>query len=154
MADKNYETVSRLGKTIGLLVVVILLLTGLTVYLVIPEPSEQVVDEWCGTVDYAEPGMTVLPRKVFNENCSTCHLLQDKTMVGPSFAGLFDRIPSDEWFNMYVTNENSLVSIEDPYTMQLNALDSLNYPHNFSYLTLDDLAELKQLIKNYTQHLP
>ena len=148
MADQNYETAARLGRTIGLLVVVILLLTGFIVYLLMPEPHEPIVFATCGTVDYIETEIPVLPPKVFNDNCASCHFLQDKMLVGPSLYAVLDRVPSDEWFDGYVSNEDRLIALRDPYTLKLNAGYSLNYSHNFPYLSKADLDELKQMIRN------
>lgn len=84
---------------------------------------------------------------VFRNNCASCHAL-NKDLVGPALGGISHRLPSEQWFNDYVTNEKDLRKANGNYINQLiqNNIDD-HWSHQFNHLTQGDLEDLKTYIQ-------
>jgi mono/diheme cytochrome c family protein len=58
-------------------------------------------------------------KKVFDQNCKTCHTLTDQTLTGPGLAGVTDRVPSDQWMKDWIKNSSAMVKAGDPYAVKV-----------------------------------
>lgn len=84
---------------------------------------------------------------VFRNNCASCYAL-NKNLVGPALGGISHRLPSEQWFNDYVTNEKDLRKANGNYINQLtqNKMDD-HWSHQFNHLSQEDLEDLKTYIQ-------
>lgn len=84
---------------------------------------------------------------VFRNNCASCHAL-NKDLIGPALGGISHRLPSEQWFNDYVTNEKDLRKSNGNYINQSiqNKIDN-NWSHQFNHLSQEDLMDLKTYIQ-------
>lgn len=60
--------------------------------------------------------------QLFNQNCASCHY-PDKDMTGPALKGARARGDDNSyegWIYDFIRNEDSLIQIEDTYTLNLN----------------------------------
>jgi mono/diheme cytochrome c family protein len=57
--------------------------------------------------------------KLFKQNCSSCHRIDDKTVVGPGLQGIEDRAPSREWIIKWVQNPDGMIASGDAYANQI-----------------------------------
>jgi len=81
---------------------------------------------------------------IFLARCTTCHLL-DATATGPKFSGVLNRIPNEEWFDLFVRNEDSLIQQKEPYTLVLNKRSlPIQFSHHFNDFTDELMEELKE----------
>jgi hypothetical protein len=92
---------------------------------------------FCGYSSGPEPAS-------FRSQCAPCHF-KHKDMTGPALQGVVYRSPSAEWFDGFVTNEDSLIAIEEPYTLAINKKWKIKYDHNFK-LTQAELQALKNWV--------
>jgi len=53
--------------------------------------------------------------KLFKQNCSSCHRIDDQKVVGPGLAGIEDRAPSREWIVKWVQDPDGMVASGDEY---------------------------------------
>jgi mono/diheme cytochrome c family protein len=59
--------------------------------------------------------------KLFKQNCSTCHRVDEKKLTGPGLKGVFDRVPqpADEWLLKWVKNNDALRASGDVYANKI-----------------------------------
>jgi cytochrome c2 len=57
--------------------------------------------------------------KIFKQNCAVCHRLDAQKLVGPGFAGLSSRVPSDEWLFKWIKNNDALRKSGDAYALKI-----------------------------------
>ena len=103
-----------------------------------PEP-------FCGVKDPApvngNGSETQIPQ-VFSAKCATCHTL-DKNLTGPGLKHVLKRVPSENWFDQFVRNEDSLMRAGDDYTLEIQQWSPVAYKHQNSQLTDEQLNEIK-----------
>lgn len=60
--------------------------------------------------------------KLFKGNCASCHR-PDVDMTGPAPKGVLERAPQPalQWVHAFVRNEDSLLAVNDPYALALQA---------------------------------
>lgn len=73
-------------------------------------------------------------------------------MTGPALEGVFERIPSEAWFDTFVSNEAELLSWKDPYTLLINEQSYNEYTH-YTHLDSTDLYNIKDYIKGYPNYV-
>ena len=146
MDNKAAKTISKLTKIIISLCVLIFALLFLVTYVVLNtkhKEEEQVA--WCGTItiDSGFPS-----DDLFKANCASCHHL-DKILVGPALRGVINRLPSEQWFDTYITHPDSLIKSNDPYLISiLNPDTNLRSTHiSFAHFSNKDLDELKAYLQ-------
>lgn len=57
--------------------------------------------------------------KLFKQNCSSCHRIDDQKVVGPGLAGIEDRAPSREWIIKWVKDPDGMIASGDEYANQI-----------------------------------
>ncbi|MCF8256087.1 MAG: c-type cytochrome [Flavobacteriales bacterium] len=92
---------------------------------------------------YAQDG-----EKLFKQNCASCHTLTDKAMVGPGLAGLFDRIPSEEWAISWVKNSSKMVAAGDPYAVKIFNANNKVPMSAFEFLSDEEIKGVLSYIRN------
>ncbi|MEL6811555.1 MAG: cytochrome c [Bacteroidota bacterium] len=110
------------------------------------ESVSEIPEPFCGTEQFTENES--LGREVFLINCAACHHLTKKR-TGPSLRDKFrnNRYPSNSYFGIYVTKEDSLLNAKDPYAIAINeAYSGYEYSHQFN-LTEEDLKLLIEYIR-------
>lgn len=59
--------------------------------------------------------------KLFKQNCAVCHSAHtDQNFTGPGLKGIFDRVPSEEWFIRYTLNCEKVLHSGDSYAKKLH----------------------------------
>ncbi|MBL7985685.1 MAG: c-type cytochrome [Flavobacteriales bacterium] len=81
--------------------------------------------------------------RIFKGLCASCHKL-DKHMTGPALKGILDRAPqpSLKWLRTFLTNEDSLVKAEDPYTLSMRRSWGCLWTHRADGMTEKQLIDL------------
>lgn len=101
---------------------------------------------FCGTIDSSNNN---LGKSVFKSQCQACHMIDFK-IAGPALEDIFDRIPSEQWFDNFVSDEQALINKKDNYTISINQLNSdIHFTHNFK-LSLKEMISLKAYIISST----
>ena len=85
-------------------------------------------------------------KQIYKVNCASCHNMKID-MVGPSFQNLFERLPSEEWFIEFVSQENQLLKNEDQYTVSINSKWNATHDHKYANLSDQDYKDLIEYIK-------
>lgn len=67
-----------------------------------------------GTV-YSQPD----GEKLFKINCSACHTITDKKLIGPGLAGIQDRWEDQELLYSWIKNSQDVISSGDPYANKI-----------------------------------
>jgi len=105
----------------------------------LPETTEE-YQLFCGNALGSYEG-----EKLFKIHCASCHKV-DKKLVGPRLRGVFDRIPSSSYFDVYLRHQQLLLDAEDEYAKQLrNEYSKVEYVHSFN-LSLEELKELRDYL--------
>jgi len=143
------------GAVVFLSVVVIGLVITILVLFAFQTPANDVnVDEdeyvmFCGTgllnPNYGNPTFENGER-LFNQNCASCHFV-NKDMTGPALKGARERgweYSYENWIYDFIQKEDSLVQIEDAYTLKLREdwdFTDNSWSHNFplTHSEIDDL---------------
>ena len=99
---------------------------------------------FCGTIDDSKTKITV-PR-IFNAECATCHSFY-KNATGPKMSGLIQRVPNENWIVEFITNQDSLINIRDKYTLDIMLWSPVEFSHNYSDISNDDLSKLLEYVK-------
>ena len=83
---------------------------------------------------------------VFKNYCSACHGAPGRRIDGPSFDGLFDRLPApgQEYFVRFISDERALRESGDKYVRELEKeYNSVSIDHQFKdSLSPEDLSNL------------
>lgn len=85
--------------------------------------------------------------KLFRQNCATCHLPSDKTLIGPGLQGVVDRVPSEEWFVSWVKDPDALIASGDAYANTIKEF-SPTAMTAFGYLEDEQILAILDYIKN------
>ncbi|MFT6503206.1 MAG: hypothetical protein ACJASQ_003339 [Crocinitomicaceae bacterium] len=93
----------------------------------------------CGVVD--DNKTKVVQPDIFKAKCATCHSF-DKDLTGPKMSGILERAPSEEWLRHFITNQDSLIEIEDLYTLEIMQWSAVKWNHNSSDLKKHELDTL------------
>lgn len=83
---------------------------------------------------------------VFKAKCATCHFY-NKNSTGPKLQGVLNRVPSENWFDTFVRNEDSLAKSKDPYTLKIQEWSELDGNHRFNELSIQGLKQIKEYLK-------
>lgn len=59
--------------------------------------------------------------KIFKQNCSRCHKLDDTKLTGPGMKGVADRVPqpADEWLFKWIKNNKEVMKSGDAYGLKV-----------------------------------
>ena len=98
---------------------------------------------YCGVKD--KPTSDFPAPDIFKAKCATCHAYE-RDMTGPKMTGVLDRVPSEKWLREFLTNQDSLVSIDDEYTMEIMNWSSSGWSHGSSNLNSEQLDEMIEYI--------
>lgn len=80
---------------------------------------------------------------IFKVKCATCHMYE-KNATGPALRGIEGRQPYKTWFGEFVTNQDSLIHIREPFTDSIMDWSMVEFIHDFKELNRQDLDELLQ----------
>src|ERR1017187_354409 len=87
--------------------------------------------------------------KIFKQNCAVCHRLDAQKLVGPGFAGLSGRVPSDEWLFKWIKNNDALRKSGDAYAVKVFQENGGAAMTTFEGVIPDeDIKTLIEFIKN------
>ncbi|PHR31660.1 MAG: hypothetical protein COA38_07585 [Fluviicola sp.] len=104
-------------------------------------------EQRCGVVDGSIENIKKVPL-VFQAKCATCHSLTKDT-TGPALIGVSDRIPYPRWFHEFVTNQDSLINVNEPYTRRIMNWSIVNFEHNFNGITKEEMSQLLEYFINH-----
>jgi mono/diheme cytochrome c family protein len=86
--------------------------------------------------------------KLFKQNCASCHMVTEKALVGPGLAGMFDRVPSEEWAISWIKNPQAMIAKGDPYAVKIfNEWNQVQMTA-FEYLSDDEIKAILAYLKN------
>lgn len=83
---------------------------------------------------------------VFKQNCAACHKI-DKQATGPKLMGFLIRVQNENWIKRYLMNEDSLVKIKDSLVQVVNENGTMEFNHEFNFLSNEELDELILLME-------
>lgn len=86
-------------------------------------------------------------QKLFKQNCATCHLPTDKTLIGPGLAGIEDRAPDQQWIIDWVKNPDGLIASGDAYANEIKEF-SPTAMTAFGFLEDAEIVAILDYIKN------
>lgn len=86
-------------------------------------------------------------QKLFKQNCATCHLPTDKTLIGPGLAGIEDRAPDQQWIIDWVKDPDGMVASGDAYANEIKEF-SPTAMTAFGYLEDAEIIAILDYIKN------
>jgi len=86
--------------------------------------------------------------KLFKQNCATCHVATEKTVIGPGLKGITDRAPSEEWIVKWVKNPDALIASGDAYANEIKEF-SPTAMTAFGYLADEEIIAIIDYVKNY-----
>lgn len=84
---------------------------------------------------------------LFKVKCMTCHN-REKNTTSPALVGIENRQPYPHWFSEFVTNQDSLVYAEEPYTKNIMGYSPVEYLHNFKELGHNEIDILRDYLQN------
>ena len=84
---------------------------------------------------------------LFKNNCAACHAY-DKRITGPALRGALNRWETKERLIGYITNEDSMIAIEDPYTLEIINFDPSNSNHSNIEFTKEELELIVGICSN------
>ncbi len=100
-------------------------------------PEEPVEYSYHYTGDTTTSNQLYLGEQIYNRECASCHFL-NMDMIGPALKGAVQRGREnafDGWIYAFVQNQDSLIQIEDLYTLNLKEVwGSSKWNHQFDYL--------------------
>ena len=105
-------------------------------------PNEEVVG-FCGNAESSYPAVDNL----FKNNCAACHAY-DKRVTGPALRGSLERWETEERLIGYITNEDSMIAIKDPYTLEIINFDSSNSSHSRFDFTKEEIKLIVDMCSN------
>jgi len=86
-------------------------------------------------------------QKLFKQNCATCHLPSDKTLIGPGLQGIEDRAPSVDWILNWVKDPDALIATGDSYANTIKEFSPTSMTA-FGYLEDEQILAILDYIKN------
>jgi len=84
--------------------------------------------------------------EIYKKNCSSCHALSDKSLVGPGLAGLSDR-RSEEWSMKWIKNSAELIASGDEDAVAIFKEYNEIPMTNFVDLSDDDIKSVLSYIQ-------
>lgn len=148
----DHKIIGKLSIWIINLIVIILALVFVIVYLLVrdsnPEEKKEEAIAFCGTEDPMDKAYTNLEiaDNLFKAKCAACHRVDDNT-TGPKLAGVFDRIPDHNWFNLFIQQEDSLIKSKDKYLLEKKKYaPEIDFRHAFKELNATELKRLRLFI--------
>jgi hypothetical protein len=106
----------------------------------------------CATKDVPEFSgtLSISPEKqkgkaIFDSNCVACHKMNAKS-TPDLIKNVFERIPNEEYFSLFITNEDSLLKANDKYITKLREEFPTGFTHHFKF-TNEEIEYLKKYIK-------
>ncbi|MGE0637800.1 MAG: cytochrome c3 family protein [Bacteroidia bacterium] len=87
--------------------------------------------------------------KLFKQNCSACHRLDDKKLTGPGLKGVFDRVPqpAEEWLYKWIKNNEELRKSGDAYANKVYNDFGKVPMSSFAHLSDEELKAIIAVIK-------
>jgi len=87
--------------------------------------------------------------KLFKQNCSACHRLDEKKLTGPGLKGVFDRVPqpAEEWLYKWIKNNEELRKSGDAYANKVFNDYGGVAMSSFSHLADDELKAIIAYVK-------
>ncbi len=87
--------------------------------------------------------------KLFKQNCSACHKLDDKKLTGPGLKGVFDRVPqpAEEWLYKWIKNNEELRKSGDAYANKIFNDYGKVAMSSFTHLSDEELKAIIATIK-------
>lgn len=145
MDNKTAKIISNLTKVIISLCLIILALLLFLTYILIDTKQEEENKAWCGTVTYIDSNFP--SSDIFNSNCKSCHHL-NKQLIGPALSGVLQRLPSEEWFDTFIRDQDTLIHHQNSYVLTLlNQDTNYTFIHRFKHFSYNNLEELKDYLK-------
>jgi hypothetical protein len=93
----------------------------------------------CGNVNsVSEPA-------IFKAKCTTCHMLY-KNSTGPKLHNVYNHLPNEEWFELFVRNEDSLIKVNDKYARKIQKWSPVDGNHNFKEISDKQMSEIKEYL--------
>lgn len=88
-------------------------------------------------------------KKLFKQNCASCHSTGTNKLTGPGLAGVFDgtRVPDEEWALQWVKNSDKMIKSGDPYAVKIFS-EYKSQMTAFEYLSDDEIKNIFTYIKN------
>ncbi|MCW3071907.1 MAG: hypothetical protein JWO44_1797 [Bacteroidetes bacterium] len=87
--------------------------------------------------------------KIFKQNCAVCHSLGSNKITGPGLAGVFTRVPSEQWMHSWIKNNDKMIKSGDAYAVQISKFDASQMTIFESTLSDDDITAVMKFIKEY-----
>lgn len=87
--------------------------------------------------------------KLFKQNCSACHRVDEKKLVGPGLKGVFDRVPqpAEEWLLKWVKNNEEFRKSGDAYANKIFN-ENGNIPmSSFAHLSEEEIKAILAYVK-------
>lgn len=91
-------------------------------------------------------------KKLFKQNCSSCHRTDTKDLTGPGLEGVFGRVPSEEWALQWVKNSSKVIASGDPYANQIFNKYNKTAMTAFEYLSDDEINNIFAYIKEPSKY--
>jgi len=89
--------------------------------------------------------------KIFKQNCSRCHKLDDTKLTGPGMKGVFDRVPqpAEEWLFKWIKNNKAVMAAGDAYGIKIyNENGKQNMDVMDGIISDEDIKTVIAYIKN------
>tara|TARA_B100000508_G_C11465616_1_gene282017 strand:+ start:1281 stop:1694 length:414 start_codon:yes stop_codon:yes gene_type:complete len=102
---------------------------------------------FCGNVFTSESRALKSEPHIAKAKCAACHLY-NRDATGPNMKYLSLRQPYEGWFQDFITNQDSLVTAKDPYTLAMMEYSPVEFRHNFQEL---DTTQVKELYEYYVE---
>jgi len=75
-------------------------------------------------------------------------MVTDKALVGPGLAGMFDRVPSEEWAIAWIKNPQAMIAKGDPYAVKIYNEFNQAQMTAFEYLADEEIKAILDYIRN------
>jgi len=87
--------------------------------------------------------------KLFKQNCSACHRVDEKKLVGPGLKGVFDRVPqpAEEWLIKWIKNNEELRKSGDAYANKVFTDNGSIPMSSFAHLSDEEIKAMLDYIK-------
>jgi cytochrome c2 len=108
----------------------------------------------CGTtdIDYihvsASDAYSDRGEKLFKQNCAVCHSMGTNKVTGPGLKGIITRVPSEEWLEAYISNNDSVYKSGDAYAAKLKRENTADMTI-FTHLSKEEIQEIIRFMKDY-----
>jgi hypothetical protein len=75
-------------------------------------------------------------------------MITDKKVVGPGLAGMFDRVPGEEWAIKWIKNSGAMIAAGDDYAVKIFNENGKAQMTAFEYLSDDEIKAILGYIKS------